>query len=58
MRVRRGVALSALLVGAVGAVAATAAERYRPRVASVWDDNLNVGAMSLAVMGVLAKSSV
>ncbi|MBI2171473.1 MAG: hypothetical protein HYU30_05565 [Chloroflexi bacterium] len=45
-------------MGSVGAVAATAAGRHRPRVASVWDDNLNVVAMSLAVMGVLAKSSV
>ncbi|MBI4202525.1 MAG: hypothetical protein HY532_05370 [Chloroflexi bacterium] len=40
-------------VGAVGAVVATAAERYRPRIADVWDDNLNVVAMSLAVMSVL-----
>lgn len=44
-------------VGAVGAVVATAAERRRPRIVSVWDDNLHVVAVSLAVMGVLAGVS-
>ncbi len=42
-------------IGAVGAVVATAAERYRPRIAKVWDDNLYVVAMSLAIMAVLAN---
>lgn len=42
-------------IGAVGAIVATAAERYRPRVVSVWDDNMNVVAMSLAIMAVLAN---
>jgi len=41
-------------IGAVGGVVAVAAERRRPRVLSVWDDNLHVVAVSLAVMGVVA----
>lgn len=45
-------------IGALGALVATAAERRRPRVSIVWDDNLNVVVMSLAVMGALVKSSV
>ncbi len=44
-------------IGAVGALVATAAKRFRPRVATLWDDNLHVVAMSLAVMGVLAGAS-
>ena len=35
--------------GAVGAVAATAAERYRPKF-KFWDDNLNVAAAALMAM--------
>lgn len=41
-------------IGATGAVVAVAAERRRPMVWKVWDDNLNVVAASLAVMAVLA----
>jgi dolichol kinase len=41
-------------IGALGALVATVAERRRPRVSIVWDDNLNVVAMSIAVMTVLA----
>ncbi len=42
-------------IGALGAIVATAAERFRPAALSVWDDNLTIVAASLAVMGVLAK---
>ena len=45
-------------IGAVGGVAATIAERKRPRLGVWWDDNLNVVAVSLAVMGTLVKSVV
>lgn len=45
-------------IGALGALVATAAERRRPMVLRVWDDNLNVVAASLAVMGVLTEISV
>lgn len=45
-------------IAAVGAVAATIAERKRPRLGDWWDDNLNVVAASLTVMGVLARVSV
>ncbi len=45
-------------IGAVGAVAATIAERKRPRLGVWWDDNLHVAALSLAVMAVLAKTTV
>ena len=41
-------------VGAVGAAVATVAERRRPMLLTVWDDNLHVVAMSLTVMGLLA----
>ncbi len=41
-------------IGAVGAVVATAAERGRPMVLCVWDDNLHVVAVSLAAMTVVA----
>ena len=42
-------------IGALGAIVATAAERRRPMVHALWDDNVHVVALSLAVMGVLAK---
>jgi dolichol kinase len=42
-------------VGAVGAVAATLAERFRPGVLRFWDDNLNLVAASLVIMAVLAR---
>ena len=44
-------------VGALGALVAAGAERRRPRVFTLWDDNLHVVAMSLAVMGVLAAAA-
>ena len=40
-------------IGALGALVATAAERHRPRLLTLWDDNLHLVAMSLAVMGAL-----
>lgn len=40
-------------MGAVGALVATAAERFRPTAPRAWDDNLIVVALSLAVMAVL-----
>lgn len=42
-------------VGAIGATMATVAERFRPRVLAVWDDNLNIVAVSLIVMSVLSR---
>ena len=45
-------------IGALGALAATAAERRRPMVSIIWDDNLHVVAMSLAVMALLVKIGV
>ena len=45
-------------IGALGALVATAAERRRPMVHALWDDNLHVVALSLAVMGVLTRISV
>ena len=42
-------------IGALGAFVATAAERRRPLVHALWDDNVHVVALSLAVMGVLAR---
>ena len=42
-------------IGALGALVATAAERRRPMVLTLWDDNLHVVAASLAVMAVLGK---
>ncbi len=42
-------------IGALGALVATGAERRRPMVLIIWDDNLHVVAMSLAVMGAVAK---
>lgn len=44
-------------VGAIGAAVATAAERYRPRIASGWGDNLNVVAASLLAMAISATVS-
>ncbi len=44
-------------IGALGALVATVAERHRPRLHLFWDDNMHVVAMSLAVMGVLARVS-
>ena len=40
-------------IGAVGAVAATIAERKRPRLGVWWDDNAQVVGVSLATMGTL-----
>jgi len=37
-------------IGAAGAVAATAAERYRPGVLRFWDDNLNIVIASMIAM--------
>ena len=45
-------------LGALGALVATAAERRRPMVLVIWDDNLHVVAMSLAVMALLVKIGV
>ncbi len=42
-------------IGAVGAIVATAAERFRPGIAPFWDDNLNVVAASLMAMMVLMR---
>ena len=42
-------------IGALGALVATAAERRRPMIRVVWDDNLNVVAASLSVMAVPAR---
>ena len=41
-------------IGATGAVVAVAAERRRPMVLKIWDDNLSVVAASLGVLAVLA----
>ncbi len=41
-------------IGVAGAVAATIAERKRPRWGVLWDDNVNVVAVSLLVMAVLS----
>ena len=51
------IAVQPYWIGALGALVATAAERRRPRIHRVWDDNLNVVAASLAVMGILSKTS-
>ncbi len=40
-------------IGAVGAVAATIAERKRPRLGAWWDDNAQVVAVSLTTMATL-----
>ena len=41
--------------GALGAAVATAAERRRPMLLTVWDDNAHVVAMSLTAMALLAS---
>ena len=43
-------------IGAAGAVIATAAERFAPRVLSAWDDNLHVVGMSLVVMDLMTRT--
>lgn len=45
-------------IGGLGAIAATAAERRRPRILTFWDDNAHVVALSLGVMSALAKISL
>ena len=45
-------------IGAIGAIVAAAAERRRPMVHALWDDNMHVVAASLAVMGTLVKIRV
>ena len=42
-------------IGGIGAIVAATAERRRPMVHVLWDDNLHVVAMSLGVMWVLAR---
>ena len=42
-------------IGAVGAMAATLAERYRPGILRYWDDNFNLTAASLVVMVLLER---
>ena len=42
-------------IGALGAIVATAAERRRPMVLIIWDDNLHVVAMSLAIIAALSR---
>ena len=42
-------------IGALGALAATVAERHRPTALVVWDDNLHVVVISLAIMAALTK---
>ena len=44
-------------IGAAGAVAATTAERIRPRVSQFWDDNVNIVACAFAVMSLLKAIS-
>ena len=44
-------------IGALGAVVATAAERFGPRPHGLWDDNCGVVAVSFAVMAVLTRLS-
>ena len=44
-------------IGAAGAVVATAAERHRPALLGLWDDNLHLVAMSLGTMAVLAGTT-
>jgi len=42
-------------IGAVGAVTATIAERFRINTIRFWDDNINVVVFSLTVMVILAS---
>jgi hypothetical protein len=44
-------------IGALGAVVATAAERFRPVPHGLWDDNCGVVAVSFSVMAILTKLS-
>jgi dolichol kinase len=44
-----------LWIGAVGAIAATLAERFRPGLLRFWDDNLNLVAASFVVMAMLER---
>ena len=44
-------------IGIAGALAAAVAERRRPMVLNLWDDNLHLVAVALLVMGVLVKVS-
>ena len=44
-------------IGAVGAVIAALAERYRPPLGALWDDNVNVAAASLGAMALLVSAS-
>ena len=53
-----GVLFQPYWIGALGAISAAAAERFSPRVLSVRDDNWTVVAASLAVMGILASTTV
>ena len=48
------VSFSPFWIGAVGAIVGSVAERHRPNVAALWDDNVNVVAASLGVMALLA----
>jgi dolichol kinase len=42
-------------IAAVGAMVATLAERFRPGIIKFWDDNLNIVAASLTIMGVMLR---
>ncbi len=59
-----GVCLAAAVVfqpywiGTIGAIVAVAAERRRPNVAPVWDDNVNVVVASLGVMALLSGFAI
>lgn len=44
-------------ISALGAVVATAAERFRPKALVIWDDNWVVVAASLSLMAILAQVS-
>jgi hypothetical protein len=45
-------------IGAVGAAVAVTAERFRPKGIKFWDDNLNIVIISLAIMGILSRTSI
>ena len=47
-----------LWIGAIGAVVATVAERFRPGFIRFWDDNLNIVAASLTVVSILTRVSL
>ena len=44
-------------IGALGALVATAAERRRPMVLILWDDNVNVAAASIGAMALLVGTA-